>query len=288
MRRYTPFLSAAFALTSLCLFTSASFAQDSQEEAPLESVAERTVVHVPRIVLEETLRDYTRPVDIRLAAGLSLLKAEMASPTPPIMGHWREPIDKSSQVKRDIIFGLGYAGSKNPALLRQQRDAATDTKLRDYLTVALAYTKAQDTIPDLIRIFRTSSEPHIRIGTLDALTRLSHPSPPETDTPVDVSKSPWASFSEETKKAIFDVYLEGLKDPHVLFFTGCDQVTAENYKRFFHPLVADASSHGLQALGYTVLECQEYFLVLEGGRTKISIKRPPLDARYNTFPFRSP
>lgn len=148
----------------------------------------------------------------RIAKGIAFLQQELANPSPPRWGVGGGPID-SGYVLQAIIGSIAFPGAEDPAALRRYRDQAISVRIKRLLTISLAETGAQDTIPDLLRLVRSEPEGGVRYEAVLALSKFLRP-PADTDVPKRLRPGEvWAPLNGRTVTAITDALIASLQDP---------------------------------------------------------------------------
>ncbi len=192
----------------------------------------------------------TATAEQRIARGVAFLREELANPSPPRWGIGGGPID-SGYVQQVILGALRFPGAEAPAVLRAYRDRETDPRVKDRITIALARTGAQDTIPELVRILAKEPEGSIRYEAMIALAAFTRP-PAATDVPRRVRPGEtWKPLSADTRTAVASALLKSLDDPFRRF-----KGAVVNNDDVYYPLHEEAG-RGLSRLGYTVQEVAE-------------------------------
>jgi hypothetical protein len=281
MRHFHRRLPAALLLSSLCLGVSSSVClAHSALQTPLQtSDASGKMDTKQREALERIIHDTDKTAEERIAAGIALLKDEIAHPSPPAVGpFFGEPIDNASRARNAVVTDLRYAVGDTPSVLRQIRDQTTDRNIRDYLTLALGHTDAQDTIPDLLRIFHTAPDVHTRASALYALSLQTQKPERIADWPRVASGTPWRPLPATTQQSILEAFLAGLQDTFVFYNNECTAFAREE-DRLYSP-VAQTSREALRLMGYTVRETKLFYVVTKEGRTIRSVPRPQFDQLY--------
>ncbi|HZP81379.1 MAG TPA: hypothetical protein VFB21_07060 [Chthonomonadaceae bacterium] len=195
--------------------------------------------------LRPIVDDHSIPPAERIARGVAYLKEELASPSPESWGLAGGPID-TGYIQEVIVGVLAFPGVEAPKALRQQRDNATDKRMKDRLTISLGLAGAQDTIPDILRIARTDPEGAVRTTALRALTELATP-PSPTEVPLRyLPGQVYHPLNAKAVQAMTEGFLSSLQDTYKRY-TGVNKEQATPYypAQFYSKL-------GLRLLGYQV------------------------------------
>ncbi len=185
-------------------------------------------------------KDSPLPAAQRIARGVSYLQQELAHPTPrqPSHSYGARHID-SGTIQAALAMGLSYPGVRDPQALRRARNAATDPRLRDLLTVALGLTGQPAEISPLRRIARRHPIGDVRSVAVSALSELVEPA----DAPGRLHpRPPGPPLSAKTKAEIKTTLLACLNDPY-------ERYTADCVMEEIRYPVRDFASRGLAKLG---------------------------------------
>ncbi len=193
--------------------------------------------------LSRVSRDTTVPPAERIALGITFLQEELANPTPLRPGY--VGFFDTGYVQSQIVRAISFPGTEAPEVLRRSCDQATDPRIKDLLTVALATAGQQDTAPDLIRILRKHPLGEIRREAIWAVPDLVLP-PSPTDVPQRGKPGQvWRPLDSATLQAMAEALFAALQDP----FKSYKVLDKEETVDF---LVQEAAARACRFLGYTV------------------------------------
>ncbi len=200
--------------------------------------------------------DHKTPAEDRIATGIQCLEEELANPSEETWGMVAGPID-SGYIQGVIAGTIAFPGAEAPQFLRKKRDEAKDLRLKDLLTIALARTGAQDTIPDVARIAVKDPEGNIRTQAMVTLWNFTL-TPAPTDNPLRVRPGEvWHPLNAKALKVMADTFVAGLQDTFARYMGDSKD---EQYA--FYP-VQRVSGGGLARLGFNVQPTNFGYRVLD-------------------------
>jgi len=183
----------------------------------------------------------------RIQLGIDYLIEEMAHPSQTRWGAGGGAIDTGS-IRQSIIGAIAFPGAEMPSVLRCKRDMTSNELLRNYLTIALAETGAQDTISGLLKITTTESSGAIRLQAITALAQFMWP-PAKTDVPKRLRDGEtWHAIDSATARRITAILVNSLNDPYKGY-----QGLHDSEGASYYPIIEHARAT-LKRLGYRIVE----------------------------------
>ena len=195
--------------------------------------------------LRPVMEDTKTPAGKRLSQGIAFLRQELTNPSPERWGVGGGPID-TGYIQQSMTGAIAFPGADAPSALRKLRDVETNAAMKDRLTVALAMTGFQDTIPSLIRIARKEPVGAIRYQAVIAVTTLVS-KPRTTDVPKRAHAAQAAApMDNRNRQAVVAVLTDGLNDS----FKRYNGAKGDNSSVYFP--IQEQSAKALRLLGYDV------------------------------------
>lgn len=166
--------------------------------------------------LGEIFDNHSVPAIDRIALGVRFLRDELADPTPD-----RKDATPWGSTTAGVLAGItgsiAFPGSEAPTELRSLRDNERDGRVKGFLTIALALTGAQDTLPWLLKVAIKEPDGPVRRVAYRALGKLAQ-EPRPTDNPKRLrSGETWRPLDANTYTAVTRALMEAIADPYMTY-----------------------------------------------------------------------